>query len=333
MTKVALNGFGRIGRAVFKNIIKNYPDLELVAVNDLADPDELLHLLRYDTVYGKYKVEKSDDCFLVDGQEIKIFNKENPGELPWDELKVDVVLECTGAFRTAEGSKKHIEAGAEKVIISAPAKSSDIPSYVMGVNVDEYRGEKIVDMGSCTTNALAPVVKILNKNFGIEEGLMTTIHSYTVSQNILDGPGRKDLRRCRAAAENIVPTTTGAAKAISKVIPEMEGKLDGMAVRVPTPTVSVVDLVCKLNCKATENKINRAFEEESRKESMQGIFTVEERPLVSSDYVKNSHSSIVDLEMTKVVGESVKVISWYDNEWGYARRLVDFAKHVGSFEK
>ena len=332
MTKIALNGFGRIGRAVFKNIIEDYPELELVAVNDLADPDDLLHLLQNDTVYGSYEVTNEGGDLFAKGQRVKLFNKQNPEELPWDELGVDIVLECTGVFRTKEGAQKHINAGAEKVIISAPAKSDDIPSYVMGVNADEYEGETIVDMGSCTTNALAPVVKILNDNFGLEKGLMTTIHSYTVSQNILDGPGQKDLRRCRAAAENIVPTTTGAAKAISKVIPEMKGKLDGMAVRVPTPTVSVVDLVCNLSQEVTREELNNAFSEASKSKDLEAVFDVEEKPLVSSDYIQNNHSSIVDLEMTKVIGDSVKVLSWYDNEWGYARRLVDFAKYVSSLE-
>ena len=329
MTKIALNGFGRIGRAVFKNIIEDYPELELVAVNDLANPDDLLHLLQHDTVYGNYEVTNEDGDLLVKGQRVKLLNKKNPEDLPWEEMDVDVVLECTGVFRTYEGAKKHIQAGAKKVVISAPAKDPEkIPSFVMGVNEEEYDGDKIVDMGSCTTNALAPVVKILNDNFGLKDGLMTTIHSYTVSQNILDGPGQKDLRRCRAAAENIVPTTTGAAKAIAKVIPEMDGRLDGMAVRVPTPTVSVVDLVCQLDQDATVEEINNAFQEASQDLKMSKVFDTEEKPLVSSDYIQNPHSSIVDLEMTKVVGDSVKVISWYDNEWGYAKRLVDFAKYI-----
>ena len=330
MTKIALNGFGRIGRAVFKNIIEDYPELDLVAVNDLANPDDLLHLLQHDTVYGNYEVESRDGDLFVKGQRVKLLNKKNPEELPWDEMEIDVVLECTGVFRTKEGAQKHINAGSEKVIISAPAKSGDIPSYVMGVNADEYEGETIVDMGSCTTNALAPVVKVLNDNFGLEKGLMTTIHSYTVSQNILDGPGQKDLRRCRAAAENIVPTTTGAAKAIAKVIPEMEGRLDGMAVRVPTPTVSVVDLVCQLDKNPTVEEINNTFQKAADDPKIGKVFNTEEKPLVSSDYIQNPYSSIVDLEMTKVVGDSVKVISWYDNEWAYAKRLVDFAKYISN---
>ena len=332
MIKVAINGFGRIGRSAFKSIIEDYPDLELVAVNDLADPSDLLHLLQHDTVYGNYDVSVEDGDLFAKGQRVKLLNKKDPANLPWGDMEVDVVLECTGVFRDLEGAQKHIEAGAKKVVISAPAKSEGIPSFVMGVNEGEYQGEDIVDMGSCTTNALAPVVKILHDNFGLKDGLMTTIHSYTVSQNILDGPGQKDLRRCRAAAENIVPTTTGAAKAISKVIPEMEGRLDGMAVRVPTPTVSVVDLVCRLERDVTPQEINDSFRKASEREDLRDIFDVEEKPLVSSDYVQNPHSSIVDLEMTKVVGDSVKVLSWYDNEWGYAKRLVDFAKYVSNFE-
>lgn len=332
MIKVAINGFGRIGRSAFKNIIEDYPDLELVAINDLADPDDLLHLLQHDTVYGNYQVTKDDGDLFVRGQRVKMLNKKDPAGLPWEEMEVDVVLECTGVFRDLEGAKKHVEAGAKKVVISAPGKSDQIPSFVMGVNEKEYDGQQIVDMGSCTTNALAPVVKILNDNFGLKEGLMTTIHSYTVSQNILDGPGQKDLRRCRAAAENIVPTTTGAAKAIAKVIPEMKGKLDGMAIRVPTPTVSVVDLVCRLEEDVTVEQVNNAFQRASEDPEMSKFFDTEEKPLVSSDYVQNPHSSIVDLEMTKVTGNSVKVLSWYDNEWAYAKRLIDFAKHVIEFE-
>ncbi len=330
MKTIAINGFGRIGRAVFKNIIADYPSLQLVAVNDLANPEDLLHLLRHDTVYGNYEVELEDDYLVVGEQREKLLNHKDPENLPWDELAVDVVLECTGVFRDYEGASKHLEAGAEKVIISAPSKSpKEIPSFVLGVNEHSYRSEnRIVDMGSCTTNALAPVVKILHENFGLTEGIMTTIHSYTASQNIIDGPGQKDLRRCRAAAENIVPTTTGAAKAIAKVMPEMEGKLDGMAVRVPTPTVSLVDLVCRLEVPVTVEEINETFKEATREKDFEGVLDVAERPLVSSDYIRNPHSSIVDLEMTKVVGGSVKILSWYDNEWGYAKRLVDFADFI-----
>lgn len=330
MTKVAINGFGRIGRAAFKNIISDqYPDLELVAINDLADPKTLTHLLQNDTVYGKFEVRRKEGKLRANGKSVKILSERIPENLPWEEMNVDIVLECTGVFRKYEDAKKHITAGAKKVIISAPSKDPDkVPSFVLGVNEEKYNGETIVDMGSCTTNALAPVVKVLNDNFGIKEGLMTTVHSYTVSQNLLDGPGQKDLRRCRAAAENIVPTTTGAAKAISKVIPEMKGKLDGMAMRVPTPTGSVVDLVATLNKDATEEEINKAFKRAAGSEKMKKVFDVSEDPLVSRDYIQNPYSSIVDAEMTRKRGDSVKVISWYDNEWAYAKRLVDFADYI-----
>lgn len=330
MIKVAINGFGRIGRAAFKNIISDeYPDLELVAINDLADPKTLTHLLQNDTVYGKFEVSRKGSELQANGKSVKILSEKTPENLPWKEMGVDVVLECTGVFRKYEDAKKHIIAGAKKVIISAPSKDPEkVPSFVLGVNEEKYNGETVVDMGSCTTNALAPVVKVLNDNFGIKEGLMTTVHSYTVSQNLLDGPGQKDLRRCRAAAENIVPTTTGAAKAISKVIPEMEGKLDGMAMRVPTPTGSVVDLVATLNEDATEEEINEAFRKAAGSEKMKKVFDVAEDPLVSRDYIQNPYSSIVDAEMTRKRGDSVKVISWYDNEWAYAKRLVDFAEYI-----
>ncbi len=327
MTKIAINGFGRIGRAVFRNIIEGYPDVDLVAINDLADAESLAYFLSHDTVYKGFEVSLEDGELVSAGKRVKIFAEKDPGSLPWGDLDVDVVLECTGVFRDYEGARKHLDAGAKKVVISAPSKDPErISSYVLGANEDDYSGEEIVDMGSCTTNALAPIVKILHKEFGIKEGIMTTIHSYTVSQNLLDGVGQKDYRRSRAAAENIVPTTTGAAKAISKVIPEMEGRLDGMAIRVPVPTVSVVDLVCVLENEKSADEIKKVFENAA--EEMKGIFAVEKRPLVSSDYVKNNNSSIVDLDLIKVVGNSVKIISWYDNEWGYARRLVDFAKHI-----
>ncbi len=328
MIKIALNGFGRIGRAALKNAIESHPNVKVVAINDLADSEALAHFLSHDTVYGKFDADLEEDTLVVGGDKIKLFKEKDPANLPWKEMEVDLVLECTGVFRDYEGASKHIEAGAKKVIISAPSKDPEkIPSFVMGVNADDYNGEEIVDMGSCTTNALAPVVKVLNDSFGLKEGIMTTVHSYTVSQNILDGPGQKDFRRSRAAAENIVPTTTGAAKAISKVIPEMKGKLDGMAIRVPTPTVSVVDLVAVLDKDISEEEVNNAFKKASQGE-MKNVLDLEKKPLVSSDYVANNHSSIVDAEMTKVVGNTVKVLSWYDNEWAYAGRLVDFAEYI-----
>jgi len=332
MPKVAINGFGRIGRPVFRRIIETLPDLEVVAINDLTDNETLAHLLKYDSLYGIYDKEISftEESISVDGKEFKVFAEKDPEKLPWKELGVDVVLECTGVFRDKEGAEKHLKAGAKKVIISAPAKGEGIPSYLLGVNEDKFDPEKenIIDMGSCTTNCLAPVVKILNERYEIISGFMTTVHSYTNDQRILDLP-HKDLRRARAAAVNIIPTTTGAAKAIGKVIPELNGKLDGIALRVPTPTVSVLDLIVKVK-KAPSNaeEVNDVFKEASARKELKDIFGVEEKPLVSSDFKGNSLSSIVDMDLTMVKGDVVKVLAWYDNEWGYACRLAEFAEYV-----
>ncbi|MDD3046275.1 MAG: type I glyceraldehyde-3-phosphate dehydrogenase [Candidatus Pacebacteria bacterium] len=322
--KIAINGFGRIGRNCLKIILDNFKDLEVVAINDLTDSAMLAHLLQYDSVYGEYKEVSFDkEGIIVNGKKIRIYNEKEPENLPWKELKVDVVLECTGIFTKKEGASKHLLAGAKKVIISAPAKSDDIPSYILGVNADKYKGEEIIDMGSCTTNCLAPVVKVLEDAFQIEKGFVTTTHSYTLNQNLLDGTN-KDFRRARAAAINIVPTTTGAAKAISKVIPTMEGKLDGVALRVPTATVSIVDLVCLLKKETTKEEVNALFENYKEK----SILKLEKKPLVSSDFIKNTHSSIVDAEMTKVNGKLVQILSWYDNEWGYSFRLAELAQLI-----
>lgn len=322
--KIAINGFGRIGRNCLKIILDNFKDLEVVAINDLTDSAMLAHLLQYDSVYGEYKgVSFDKEGIIVNGKKIRIYNEKEPENLPWKELKVDVVLECTGIFTKKEGASKHILAGAKKVIISAPAKSDDIPSYILGVNADKYKGEEIIDMGSCTTNCLAPVVKVLEDAFQIEKGFVTTTHSYTLNQNLLDGTN-KDFRRARAAAINIVPTTTGAAKAISKVIPTMEGKLDGVALRVPTATVSIVDLVCLLKKETTKEEVNALFENYKEK----SILKLEKKPLVSSDFIKDTHSSIVDAEMTKVNGKLVQILSWYDNEWGYSFRLAELAQLI-----
>ena len=322
--KIAINGFGRIGRNCLKIILDNFKDLEVVAINDLTDSAMLAHLLQYDSVYGEYKEVSFDkEGIIVNGKKIRIYNEKEPENLPWKELKVDVVLECTGIFTKKEGASKHLLAGAKKVIISAPAKSDDIPSYILGVNADKYKGEEIIDMGSCTTNCLAPVVKVLEDAFQIEKGFVTTTHSYTLNQNLLDGTN-KDFRRARAAAINIVPTTTGAAEAISKVIPTMEGKLDGVALRVPTATVSIVDLVCLLKKETTKEEVNALFENYKEK----SILKLEKKPLVSSDFIKNTHSSIVDAEMTKVNGKLVQILSWYDNEWGYSFRLAELAQLI-----
>ncbi len=336
-TKVAINGFGRIGRATFRNLLEKSQSLEIVAINDLTDPKTLSHLLRYDSIYGIYKkpVKFTEDGLLVDGafhgRRIKILAERDPEKLPWKELNIDIVLECTGIFRKYEDSKKHLKAGAKKVIISAPSKDPDkIPSFVLGVNEDKLDLKKydIVDMASCTTNCLAPISKVLNEHFKIRKGFMTTIHSYTNDQRILDLP-HKDLRRARAAALNIIPTTTGAAKAIGNVIPELKGKLDGIALRIPTPTVSVVDLVCEVEKDTTAEEVNFVFKKASQEKRLKGILGVEDAPLVSSDYIGNSFSAVVDALSTKAIGNLVKIIAWYDNEFGYASRLADFTEFVG----
>ncbi len=336
MIKIAINGFGRIGRPAFRRILDNHPNLEVAAINDLTDTKTLTHLLRYDSVYGTYakSMEFTENEILIKGakkgKKIRIFAETNPSKLPWKELGIDIVLECTGNFTEIEGAKKHLEAGAKKVIISAPSKSPEIPSYILGINEDEFDPKKndICDMGSCTTNCLAPVAKVLNDNFGIIKGFMSTIHSYTNDQKILDLP-HKDLRRARAAALNIIPTTTGAAKAIGKVMPELKGKFDGLAFRVPTPAVSVIDLICEVEKKTTVEEVNDAFKKASQKEKFKGILAVEDTPLVSSDYIGNSFSAIVDASLTMAIDNLVKVVAWYDNEWGYACRLAEFAEFVG----
>ncbi|HZJ58279.1 MAG TPA: type I glyceraldehyde-3-phosphate dehydrogenase [Clostridia bacterium] len=329
--KVAINGFGRIGRNAFKIALEKYADeLEFVAINDLTDPATLAHLLQFDSCFGKFDgdVEVKEDALVVNGKEVKIFAERDPANLPWKELGVEVVMECTGIFRSKETAGKHIEAGAKKVIISAPAKNEDI-TLVMGVNEDKYDAENhhIISNASCTTNCLAPFAKVLNDNFGIKKGLMTTVHSYTNDQNILDLP-HSDLRRARAAAESIIPTTTGAAAAVALVLPELKGKLNGFAMRVPTPTVSVVDLVVELAKPATAEEINAAMKEASEG-PMKGILGYEERPLVSIDYKKDDRSSIVDALSTMVIdGNMAKVVSWYDNEWGYSARIVDLVNYI-----
>jgi len=334
MVKIAINGFGRIGRPTFRRILDNHHDLEVVAINDLTDTKTLAHLLRYDSLYGIYQrpVKFTEKELLLDGtregKSIKILAETEPSKLPWKELGIDIVLECTGRFTDYESAKKHIEAGAKKVIISAPGEGT--PSFILGVNEEKYDSKKddVVDMGSCTTNCLAPVAKVLNDNFGIIKGFMSTIHSYTNDQRILDLP-HKDLRRARAAALNIIPTTTGAAKAIGKVIPELKGKLDGIAFRVPTPTVSVLDLICEVEKPTIVEDVNYAFKKASQKKEFQGILGIEDALLVSSDYIGNSFSAIVDAPSTMVIDNLVKVVAWYDNEWAYACRLAEFAEYVG----
>ncbi len=329
MIKVAINGFGRIGRQVFKNIEQSHPNLEVVAINDLTDNQTLAHLLKHDSNYGTYgkEISATEDSIIVGGREFPVFAEKDPEKLPWKDLKVDIVLECTGFFTDDAGARKHITAGAKKVIVSAPCK--DLPGYVLGVNADTYDGKAdIMDMGSCTTNCIAPIAKVLNDEFGIVKGFMTTIHSYTNDQKILDLP-HKDLRRARAAAINMIPTSTGAAKAIGKMIPELNGKLDGIAVRVPTPTVSLLDLVVEVKRSTTKEEVNEAFKKAAGEKNFKGILRVEEEPLVSVDFKGDTYSSIVDVGETMVKDNMVKVIGWYDNEFAYSCRLAEFAEFVG----
>ena len=332
MIKIAINGFGRIGRSVFRKILDREADLEVAAINDLTDTKTLSHLLRYDSLYGVYKREISckENSILVDKEKIPVFAKKDPSDLHWKELGVDVVLECTGFFTDKDGAGKHLSAGAKKVIISAPSKSPEISTFVLGVNEEKYnqKEDDIISNASCTTNCLAPVVDVLHQNFEIEEGFMTTIHSYTSDQRILDAP-HKDLRRARAAAVSIIPTTTGAAKTVTKVIPELEGKLDGIALRVPTPTVSVVDFVARVKKQTTREEVNYIFKNSSKEERYRGILGIEDAKLVSIDYKGNSFSAVVDSDFTMVRGNLVKIIAWYDNEWGYACRLAEIAEFVG----
>jgi glyceraldehyde 3-phosphate dehydrogenase len=329
--RVAINGFGRIGRMVLRAAYKN-KGIEVVAINDLTNAATLAHLFKYDSVHGVFpgKVEHTDDSLIINGKTIKIYAVKNPAELPWKKDKIDVVLESTGLFTAKDKAELHIQAGAKKVVISAPATNEDI-TIVMGVNDHLYDPKKhhIISNASCTTNCLAPVAKVLHETFGIEKGLVTTVHSYTNDQNILDLP-HKDLRRARAAALSMIPTTTGAAKAVSLVLPELKGKLDGMAIRVPTPNVSVIDLVATLKKKTDAVKINAALKKAS-KGALKGILGFCEEPLVSIDYNGNALSSIVDASCTKVIGDNlVKVISWYDNEAGFSNRVVDLLILIAS---
>jgi glyceraldehyde 3-phosphate dehydrogenase len=333
MIKIAINGFGRIGRPVLKRILGFHPELKVVAINDLTDSKTLAHLLKYDSVFGIYKspVKFAEKSISINGNEIQVFSEIDPEKLPWKELKVDIVLECTGIFTNYEGAQKHLKAGAKKVIISAPSKDPDkIPSFVLGVNEDTLDLSKydILDMGSCTTNCLAPVVKVLHENFVIKNGFFSTVHSYTNDQRILDLP-HKDLRRARAAALNIIPTSTGAAKTIGKIFPELKGKLDGLAYRVPTPDASILDLVCNVEKKTNKEEVNYIFRKASKDGKLKGILGVEDAELVSSDYIGNTFSAVVDSNLTQVIENVVKIVAWYDNEYAYSCRLAEFAEYVG----
>jgi glyceraldehyde 3-phosphate dehydrogenase len=329
--RVAINGFGRIGRNLFRAAYEN-PDLQIVAINDLTDARTLAHLLKYDSIHGafQHEVESKEEALWVDGRSIRITKEKEPSALPWKEMEINVVVESTGRFTDRASAQKHLTAGAKKVIISAPAKNPDV-TLVLGVNETQYdpREHHVISNASCTTNCLAPVAKVLLKNFGIKRGLMTTVHSYTNDQQLLDLP-HKDLRRARAAALSMIPTTTGAAKALSEVIPELAGKMDGMAIRVPTPNVSVIDLVVELESDANEQKVRSALAKAAQKE-MAGILQYTEAPLVSADFNGNPHSSIVDGTLTKVIGDRMaKVIAWYDNEWGYSCRVRDLILYIAS---
>ncbi|MEW2314877.1 type I glyceraldehyde-3-phosphate dehydrogenase [Streptomyces bauhiniae] len=330
--RVGINGFGRIGRNYFRALLEQGADIEVVAVNDLGDTATTAHLLKYDTILGRLKAEvtHTEDTITVDGHTIKVLSERNPADIPWGELGVDIVIESTGIFTKRDDAAKHLAGGAKKVLISAPAKDEDI-TIVMGVNQDKYDPAKdhVISNASCTTNCVAPMAKVLDENFGIVSGLMTTVHAYTNDQRILDFP-HKDLRRARAAAENIIPTTTGAAKATALVLPQLKGKLDGIAMRVPVPTGSATDLVVELQREVTKDEVNAAFKKASEDGSLKGFLSYTEDEIVSSDIVGDPASCTFDSSLTMVQdGNTVKILGWYDNEWGYSNRLVDLTVFVG----
>lgn len=331
MIKLAINGFGRIGRSAFK-IAFERPDVEIVAINDLSDPKALAHLLKYDSSYGIYnrEITTDEENLIVDDKKIKVFAEKEPTNLPWGELGIDVVIESTGFFTDPAKAHAHIDAGAKKVVISAPAKGEGAKTIVIGVNEDTLdESDVIISNASCTTNCIAPVMKVLEQEIGIEKAMMTTVHSYTASQKLQDAPA-KDLREARAAAENIVPTTTGASKAAAKAIPSLVGKFNGLSVRVPTPVVSLSDITAVVKRDVTKEEINEIFKKAAKEPYFEGILDVSEEPLVSCDFRGNSHSCIVDLPLTDVVGGNlIKVVAWYDNEWGYSNRLVELAADFG----
>lgn len=353
MKKLAINGFGRIGRAAFK-IASQKEDVEIVAINDLTNAQVLAHLLKYDTAYGTFDkevyvhadgqdfkltdyakvsehfdAEHSGEVFLVvDGKKIQVFSQKDPAQLPWGELGVDVVLECTGFFTKDGAAKAHIQAGAKKVVVSAPTKGGDVETFLLGANHDTYNGQEVISNASCTTNCISPVVSVIHKNFKILKSTMTTIHAYTSTQNLVDGPphGKKDMRRARAAAENMIPTSTGAAIATTKVIPDLAGKFDGLAIRVPVVTGSMSDITMVVEKKTSVEEVNQALIEASQNPFYKGALGVTHEPIVSSDIVGMTYSSLVDLGLTKVIdGDLVKIMTWYDNEWGYSNRLVEMA--------
>ena len=328
--RIGINGFGRIGRLALR-VAANDSSVEFVGINDLIPPATMAHLFKYDSTHGRFKGEASsgERDITVNGKKIPTFSETDPAKLPWKDLKADIVLECTGRFVDTAGASKHLTAGAKKVIISAPSKEKDTPTFVYGVNHESYKPSEhhIVSNASCTTNCLAPVAKVLHENFSIERGFMTTIHAYTNDQRVVDGP-HKDLRRARAAAVSQIPTTTGAAKAVGLVLPDLKGKLDGMAIRVPTANVSLVDLVLICSKPVTAESVNDALKKAAQG-PMKGILEFCEEPLVSVDFMGDTHSSIVDALSTKTIGNMVKVLAWYDNEIGFCHRMLDLAKHMG----
>ena len=331
MINVAINGFGRIGRASFKALLER-KNVRVVAINDLTDTKTLAHLLTYDSCYGQYakKVKAGADSLTIDGIKYPVFAIKDPSALPWADLKVDIVIESTGFFTEKDKASLHLKAGAKKVIISAPAKGADVPTFVLGVNEQKLsKKDKVISMASCTTNCLAPVTEVIRAEFGIKKALMSTVHAYTADQNLVDGP-HKDLRRARSAAVSIIPTTTGAAIAVTETIPQLKGKFDGMALRVPVPTGSISDLTFLLEKPATPEQLNAALIKASKTPRFKGILTTTSDPIVSHDIVGNPYSSIVDLSLTKVVdGDLAKIVAWYDNEWGYSSRLADLCVYIG----
>ncbi len=330
--RLAINGFGRIGRTTFKAGFGK-PGVKFVAVNDITDTKTLAHLLKHDSVYGGWEHEVSFDenNIIVDGEKIKVLKILEPAKLPWKDLAIDVVLECTGKFVSEEGASGHLQAGAKKVIISAPAKGGNVPTYVLGVNAQKYQGEKLINNASCTTNCIAPVTNVIQENLDIAKAWMTTIHAYTADQRLVDAP-HSDLRRARHAAANMIPTTTGAAIAVTEAITEIKGLFDGISIRVPVAVVSLADCTYITKKKTTKEEVIKIFKKSAKEKKYQGILSVTEEPLVSSDFIKNPASAIVDLPFVRVIdGDLVKVIAWYDNEWGYSCRLIEIAEMVGRF--
>ncbi len=323
MAQVAINGFGRIGRAAFK-IILDTPELDLVGVNDIVPPDNLAYLLKYDTVYGRYQrsVEAEGDKLIVDGTSYTVFKEKDPAQLPWGELGVDIVFECTGIFTNQKGLKKHLQAGAKYAILSAPAKGEGVPTVVHGVNQPGDGSVRMISCASCTTNCITPVVEVMERRFGLKKAVMTTIHAYTSSQQIVDGPSKK-IRRGRAGAANFVPTSTGAAIATTRVLPQLEGRFDGVAVRGPIPVGSIADMIFLTERETSVEEVNAVFREEAASERYQGVLGATDAPIVSADIIQDPHASLVDLGMTQVVdGDLVKVMSWYDNEWGFTSQMI-----------